>query len=33
LTDGRTDGQQSDPIRVPFFSFEVRGTLKIKMLF
>ncbi|GBP85717.1 hypothetical protein EVAR_58760_1 [Eumeta japonica] len=22
-TDGRTDGQQSDPIRVPFFPFEV----------
>ncbi|GBP44523.1 hypothetical protein EVAR_86745_1 [Eumeta japonica] len=21
-TDGRTDGQQSDPIRVPFFPFE-----------
>ncbi|GBP78761.1 hypothetical protein EVAR_63446_1 [Eumeta japonica] len=22
-TDGRTDGQQSDPIRVPFFPFEI----------
>ncbi|GBP60415.1 hypothetical protein EVAR_98311_1 [Eumeta japonica] len=25
-TDGRTDGQQSDPIRVPFFPFERRGS-------
>ena len=25
-TDGQTDGQQSDPIRVPFFPFEVRNS-------
>ncbi|GBP88215.1 hypothetical protein EVAR_89870_1 [Eumeta japonica] len=30
-TDGRTDGQQSDPIRVPFFPFELGDGVELTL--